>query len=74
MPNTRVCKGANVSYAIVGEGCVIEEGVKIGERPENCPNEDWGITVVGHKKTLPAGSVIKPKATAQGNCLRGCPP
>ena len=61
MPNTRVCKGANVSYAIVGEGCVIEEGVKIGERPENCPNEDWGITVVGHKKTLPAGSVIKPK-------------
>lgn len=61
MPNTRVRKGANISYAIVGEGCVIEEGVKIGERPENCPKENWGITVVGHKKTLPAGSVIKPK-------------
>ena len=61
MPNTVVRKGANISYAIVGEGCVIEEGVKIGERPENYSNEDWGITVVGHKQTLPAGSVIKPK-------------
>ena len=61
MPNTKVCRGANISYAIVGEGCVIEEGVRIGERPENATQEDWGIAVVGHERTLPAGSVIKPK-------------
>ena len=61
MPNTRVCKGANVSYCIVGEQCVIEEGAKIGECPENYLNGDWGIAVVGHKKTIPSGSVIKPK-------------
>ena len=61
MPNTKICRGANISYAIVGEGCVIEEGVKIGERPENYGTDDWGIAVVGHQRTLPAGSVIKPK-------------
>ena len=61
MPNTIVRKGANVSYCIVGEQCVIEEGAKIGECPENYLNGDWGIAVVGHKKTIPSGSVIKPK-------------
>ena len=42
MPNTIIRKGANVSYCIVGERCVIEEGAKIGERPENCPPGEWG--------------------------------
>ena len=61
MPNTRICKGANVSYAIVGEGCVIEEGVIIGERPPKGHEKEREIAVVGHGKTLPAGSVVKPK-------------
>ena len=61
MPNTRICRGANVSYCIVGEQCVIEEGAKIGERPEKSPSEDWGIAVVGHQRTIAAGSVVKPR-------------
>ena len=61
MPNTIVRKGSTVSYAIVGEQCVIEENVTIGARPEDCLGEDWGISVVGHKKTIPSGTVIKPK-------------
>ena len=61
MPNTIVRKGANVSYCIVGEQCVIEEGAKIGERPENCPPGEWGgIAVVGHQRTIEPGSIVKP--------------
>ena len=37
------------------------ENVTIGARPEDCLGEDWGISVVGHKKTIPSGTVIKPK-------------
>ena len=61
MPNTIIRRGANVSYCIVGEQCVVEEGAKIGERPENYLDGDWGIAVVGHQRTIAAGSVIKPK-------------
>ena len=61
MPNTKICKGADVSYAIVGEGCVIEEGVKIGERPSPGHEIEREIAVVGHEKTLPAGTIVKPK-------------
>ncbi len=61
MPNTVVRKGSTVNYAIIGEQCDIEENVTIGARPEDCLGEDWGISVVGHKKTIPSGTVIKPK-------------
>lgn len=61
MPNTVVKKGATVEYAIVGEQCVVEENAHIGLRPENRVGQDWGISVVGHRKTIPAGAVIKPK-------------
>jgi glucose-1-phosphate adenylyltransferase len=60
MPNTVVRRGSIVNYAIVGEGCVIEAGAKIGECPENCPDGQWGIAVVGHGKTIPSGTVIQP--------------
>ncbi len=62
MPNTVVKAGCSINYAIVGEQCVIEEGVQIG----SCPPKDnsdgsWGISVIGHKRTLPSGTVIQPK-------------
>lgn len=62
MPNTVVKKGSEVNYAIIGEQCVIEGGAKIGERPENVVGKEWGIAVVGHKKTVPSGSIVKPRA------------
>ena len=40
---------------------VVAAGAKIGERPENYLDGDWGIAVVGHQRTIAAGSVIKPK-------------
>ena len=61
MPNTVVKRDSKVHYAIVGEGCTIESGVTIGLRPEERGEEAWGISVIGHGKTIPTGTVIKPK-------------
>ena len=61
MPNTVIRSGSSVNYAIVGEQCVIESGVTIGDRPEHCVGGEWGISVVGHKRTITTGTVIKPK-------------
>ena len=61
MPNTVVHAGSVISYAIVGENCIIEEKVKIGERPEEFTGNDWGISVIGHGKRIKAGTVILPK-------------
>ena len=75
-PATRLGSGAKVSNSFVAEGCTIrgsvehsvlytgceiEEGAKIGERPENYTDQEWGIAVVGHQKTIESGSVVKPK-------------
>ena len=62
MPNTVVKSGAVVEYAIIGEGCTIEGNVHIGQDRDEWPAEEWGIAVVGHRKTIPSGTVIAPKA------------
>ena len=62
MPNTVVKSGAVVEYAIIGEECVIEGNVHIGQDRNEWPVEDWGIAVVGHHKTITSGTVIAPKA------------
>lgn len=62
MPDTVVKSGAVVEYAIIGEKCVIEGNVHIGQDRNEWPAEEWGIAVVGHHKTIASGSVIAPKA------------
>lgn len=62
MPNTVVKRGAVVEYAIIGEKCVIEENAQIGQDRDKCQPDQWGIAVVGHHRTIPAGSVVAPKA------------
>ena len=62
MPNTVIKKGADVNYAIIGEQCVIEENATVGEKPDgDDPFAHNGIAVVGHRKTIASGTVVKAK-------------
>ena len=61
MPNAVVKSGAVVEYAIIGEGSVVEGNVHIGQDRNEWPEEEWGIAVVGHRKTIRSGTVINPK-------------
>ena len=60
MPNTVIRRGAVVNYAIVGENCTVETGAKVGEKPEEYQNDNWGIAVVGHGRTVISGTAVKP--------------
>jgi len=60
--------GAVVRFAIIGENCVVGDGARVGERPEDMENrDDWGIAVVGHNITLSAGSRVPPKQIVSEN-------
>jgi len=61
MPNTVVKSGAVVEYAIVGEQSTVEGGAHVGCSKDACAPDDWGIAVVGHRKTIGSGTVVKPK-------------
>jgi glucose-1-phosphate adenylyltransferase len=68
MPNSCIKSGAIVQYAIVGEDTVINENVRIGERPELMENkDDWGVAVVGHGVEVSANAEVKPKAMISEN-------
>ena len=62
LPGARICPGAVVEYAIVGENTVVSPGVHIGEAPDG--TEKWGIATVGpnlklpENAKIPAGSMI----------------
>ena len=58
MPGAVVEDGATVSYAIVGENCVIGKNAKVGAAPETAGEEKWGITVVGPEAKLTEGYVL----------------
>jgi len=61
MPGVTVKKGSVIRYAIVGEDCVIDEKAVIGDSPENCAPEAWGITVLGPGTAISAGETVAPK-------------
>ncbi len=62
MPGTTVCRGAVVEYAIVAENAVIEEGARVGARPEQTEDiESWGVAVVGEGSRIRSGSAVAPK-------------
>ncbi len=63
MPGAKICSGASVQYAIIGENAVIRPGAKVGERPEKMTDlAQWGVAVVGPGLTVGAGATVGPKA------------
>ena len=60
MPGVTVKKGAVVRYAIVGENCTIEAGATVGDSPEKCDADKWGVTVLGPGASVAAGEVVEP--------------
>lgn len=55
MPGAAVKRGAKVSYAIIGENAVVGADAQIGKAPEQAPDEQWGITVVGPETCVGEG-------------------
>ena len=63
MPGTHVKKNASVEYAILAENTVIEEGARVGERPEDCKSlSDWGVAVVAEGICIGKGAAVPAKA------------
>ncbi len=60
MPNSVIRSDAAVRYAIVGERCEVGQGATVGGDKDSTP--DWGVSVVGHDKTVAAGENVPPKA------------
>ena len=61
MPGVTVEKGAVVKYAILGENCHVAAGAKIGDSPEVCDPDAWGIAVLGPGTAIAADEVVLPK-------------
>ncbi len=60
MPNAHIKKGAVIKYAIVGEGVVINENVRVGDDPSYYDEKTWGISVVVNGEQIEKNRVIKP--------------
>ena len=58
LPGVTICRGAKVSYAIIGEDCVIGKNAVVGEAPGQ-DKEGWGLTVLGPDCKVEAGRIIK---------------
>ncbi|MDE6189638.1 MAG: glucose-1-phosphate adenylyltransferase [Clostridia bacterium] len=62
MPGAKICKGASVKYAIVGNEAVVGENAKVGDTQEGMVDGQWQITVVGPRAKVAAGAVVPVKA------------
>ena len=60
MPGAKVCAGAKVEYAIIGENTVVGANAVVGTPPDG--GEGWGIATCGPNITIPAGGCVKPGA------------
>ena len=60
MPGVTVKRGAVVRYAILGENCQVEAGATVGDSPENCDPDKWGVTVMGPGSAVAAGETVAP--------------
>ncbi len=65
MPDVRVDEGAELRFAIVGEGAHIGAGAKIGAEPDG--SEGWGVATVGPGVTVGAGATVPPGAMLYGD-------
>jgi len=61
LPGVRVESGAEVRYAIVGEGCRIGRNCRVGAAPEETEQDRWGLTVLAPGCVLEEGRRVPPK-------------
>ena len=72
MPGAIIKSGASVQYAIIAENAVIEQGAKVGERPENMSDlKNWGVAVVGAELTVGKNATVSPAAMITENVKDG---
>lgn len=62
MPNAIIEENAVIRHAIIGEESHVMASAKIGDSPASSAPEEWGITVIGKKKTVKKNAVIRPKS------------
>ena len=60
MPGARVCTGARVEYAIIGENTVVGENAAVGAPPDG--SEDWGVATCGPNLSIAPGAAVRPGA------------
>ena len=60
MPGARICAGAVVEYAIIGENTVMEQGAHVGAQPDGSPG--WAVATCGPNISVRAGSGVPPGA------------
>ena len=62
MPRAKICAGAVVEYAIIGEDTVVEAGAHVGGPPDG--KDGWGVATCGpnirirENASVPAGAMI----------------
>ncbi len=60
MPGAKICRGALVEYAIVGENTVVAPGARVGAPPDG--SESWSVATCGPNIRIREGGVVAPGA------------
>ena len=60
MPGAKICRGAVVEYAIVGENTVVAPGARVGAPPDG--SEKWSVATCGPNIRIREGGVVAPGA------------
>ena len=60
MPGAKVCAGAKVEYAIIGENTVVGANATVGTPPDG--SDGWGIATCGPNINVPDGACVAPGA------------
>lgn len=72
MPGSVVRRGAIVEYAIVAEECEIQEGARVGQRPEHVVEiEKWGVAVLASGVRVGKNAVVPAKAMVESDVDMG---
>ncbi len=71
MPGAKIGKGAVVDYAIVAQDAVIEEGAHVGAAPDDCKDDDWGVTVIGSNVTVGKNAIVPANVQVAENVEEG---
>lgn len=60
LPGAKICRGAVVEYAIIGENTVVSPGARVGGPPDG--SKDWHVATCGPNIRVPEGRTVPPGA------------
>ena len=60
MPGAKICRGAVVEYAIIGENTVVAPGARVGAPPDG--SAEWNVATCGPNLRIREGGVVAPGA------------